>query len=60
MKTYRVTVDGTSLCSWCRYEEQALNLAWQKSRLTGKPATVVQMWPVYRVVAEVDFWNGKK
>ena len=60
MKTFRVTIDGSSLCSWCRSEEQALNLARQKSCLTGRPALVVQMWPVYRVVAEVDAWNGKK
>jgi hypothetical protein len=57
MKTFRITIDRTSLCSWCRSEEQALNLARQKSHLTGKPALVVQMWPVYRVVAEVNAWN---
>jgi hypothetical protein len=50
MKTFRVTIHGTRVWSWCRSEEQALNLAHQKSRLTGKPTPVVQMWQVYRVV----------
>jgi hypothetical protein len=51
---YRVTVDGTSLCSWCSGEPSAINLARQKARLTGRLVLVVELVPVYRVVAVVE------
>ena len=54
MKPYRVTAEHTSLCSFCDCEGQAVNLARQKARLTGRPALVVELVPAYRVVAVVE------
>ncbi len=51
---YRVTVEGTSLCSFCEFEAQAVNLARQKARVFGLPVLVVQLRPEYRVVIEIE------
>lgn len=44
---YRVSVDGTSLCSFGEFEEQAINLC--PARVFGLPVLVVQLRPAYRL-----------